>query len=62
VAETGVRLELLQAKSDLTSARKRLSATWGSLMPRFDRAEGQLQTLPALPELAALSGRLSRTT
>jgi cobalt-zinc-cadmium efflux system outer membrane protein len=59
VAETGVRLELLQAKSDLTSVRKRLSATWGSLMPRFDRAEGELQALPALPVMAALSGRLA---
>ena len=58
VAETGVRLELLQAKSDLASARKRLSATWGSVMPRFDRAEGQLRDLPALPDLAVLSGRL----
>jgi cobalt-zinc-cadmium efflux system outer membrane protein len=59
VAETGVRLELLQAKSDLTSARKRLSATWGSLMPRFGQAEGELQTLPALPEPSVLAGRLS---
>lgn len=59
VTETGVRLELLQAGSDLTSARKRLSATWGSLMPRFDRAEGQLQALPALPEPAVLATRLA---
>jgi cobalt-zinc-cadmium efflux system outer membrane protein len=59
VAETGVRLELLQAKSDLTSARKRLSATWGSLMPRFEQAEGELQALPALPEPSVLASRLS---
>lgn len=59
VAETGVRLELLQAKSDLSSARKRLSATWGSIMPRFERAEGDLQSLPTLPEPAALMARLS---
>ena len=59
VAETSVRLELLQAKSDLTTAKRRLSATWGSLVPRFDRAEGQLQALPALPELAVLSSRLA---
>ena len=59
VAETGVRLELLQAKSDLSSARKRLSATWGSVMPRFERAEGDLQSLPTLPEPVALMARLS---
>ncbi|SMP52153.1 TolC family protein [Noviherbaspirillum suwonense] len=58
VAETGVRLELLQARSDLTSARKRLSAMWGSLTPRFERAEGELQSLPALPDPAALSAGL----
>jgi cobalt-zinc-cadmium efflux system outer membrane protein len=59
VAETGVRLELLQAKSDLTSARKRMSAMWGSLRPRFDHAEGELQTLPLLPEPSALGERLA---
>ncbi|RZA08562.1 MAG: TolC family protein, partial [Proteobacteria bacterium] len=59
VAETGVRLELLQAKSDLTSARKRMSAMWGSLTPRFDHAEGELQTLPLLPEPSDLGDRLA---
>lgn len=59
VAESGIRIELLQAKSDLSSARRRLSATWGSLLPRFERAEGQLEALPALPEPALLAARLA---
>lgn len=59
VAETGVRLELVQAKSELTSARTRLAASWGNPMPRFARAEGELQALPELPELSSLSSRLS---
>jgi cobalt-zinc-cadmium efflux system outer membrane protein len=59
VAEAGVRLELVQARSDLTSGRKRLSATWGNRTPRFERAEGQLDALPELPEPVALSRRLA---
>jgi cobalt-zinc-cadmium efflux system outer membrane protein len=59
VAETSVRLELLQAKSGLATARKRLSAMWGSLTPRFERAEGELQALPVLPELSVLADRLA---
>jgi cobalt-zinc-cadmium efflux system outer membrane protein len=59
VAESGVRLELVQARSELASARKRLAAMWGNRVPRFERAEGQLDHLPELPELAALSRRLA---
>lgn len=59
VAETGVRLELVQARSELASARTRLAAAWGNPMPRFARAEGELQALPELPELSSLSSRLS---
>ncbi|WP_334186807.1 TolC family protein [Noviherbaspirillum sp.] len=59
VAESSVRLELLQARSELVSARKRLSALWGNPSPQFERAEGQIETLPALPELASLPQRLA---
>jgi cobalt-zinc-cadmium efflux system outer membrane protein len=61
VAESGVRLELVQARSELTSARRRLSATWGNSMPRFERAEGELQALPELPDPNALLHRLSKS-
>jgi cobalt-zinc-cadmium efflux system outer membrane protein len=59
VAESGVRLESVQARSELASARKRLATMWGNPAPRFERAEGQLDHLPELPELAALSRRLA---
>lgn len=58
VEESSVRLELTQARSALISARKRLSATWGNPAPRFEQAEGELTTLPPLPEIDGMSQRL----
>ena len=60
VEESSVRLELTQARSELASARKRLSATWGNPVPRFERADGELTTLPAMPEIAGMSQRLAQ--
>ncbi len=57
VAEANVRVEQVQALSELASARKRLTATWGNPSPRFERADGAVETLPALPSLAELSMR-----
>jgi cobalt-zinc-cadmium efflux system outer membrane protein len=59
VAQTGVRLELLQAKSELTSARRQLGATWGNPAPRFTEADGNLDVLPAMPDTATLAARLT---
>lgn len=59
VAESSVRFELVQAKSELTSVRKRLAALWGNPSPRFERVEGQLDALPELPEGRELSRRLA---
>ncbi len=59
VAEAGVRVEFTQATSELATARKRLAATWGNPSPRFERAEGQVETLPTLPTLADLTTRLA---
>jgi cobalt-zinc-cadmium efflux system outer membrane protein len=59
VAESGVRLERAQAQSELASARKRLSAMWGSVTPHFDHVEGRLDALPDLPEMATLAQRLN---
>ncbi|HJV76484.1 MAG TPA: TolC family protein [Noviherbaspirillum sp.] len=61
VAESAVRLELTQAKAELNSARQRLAATWGSSVPRFGQAEGQLDALPNLPDPRALSQQLSQS-
>lgn len=59
VAEAGVRLELLKARSEVSATRKRLTGFWGNPIPRFERAEGQLESLPELPELSELSRRLA---
>lgn len=58
VAESGVRVEMAQAMSELTSARRRLAATWGSAAPRFERVEGHAETLPPIPVLPELMQRL----
>jgi cobalt-zinc-cadmium efflux system outer membrane protein len=59
VAEAGVRLELLKARGELGATRKRLTGFWGNLVPRFERAKGQLESLPELPEISELSRRLA---
>ena len=59
VAEVGVWVESFQATSELNIARKRLAATWGSPSPRFERAEGPVETLPTLPALGELNTRLA---
>ncbi|MCE1239695.1 MAG: TolC family protein [Azonexaceae bacterium] len=48
VAEASARVELNQAQRELLTTRKRLAASWGSSMPRFDKAEGRTEILPAL--------------
>lgn len=62
VAASSVRLEALRADSALATARKRLAGLWGNTTPRFERADGALDALPALPQLAdmaALQRRLA---
>lgn len=58
VAEATVKVELTLSESELASARKRLAGTWGNTRPRFERAEGNLDTLPLLHTLADLNSRL----
>jgi len=58
VAESGAMIEANQAASTLTSARKRLTALWGNPFPRFNRAEGQVETIRAIPLLADLTALL----
>lgn len=59
VAEAGVRIESTLAVSELATARKRLAGIWGNPSPRFERAEGDLDSLPPLPTLADLNSRLA---
>lgn len=58
VMEAGVRVELRLAESELATARKRLAGTWGHPTLRFDRVEGDLESLPPLPSRGDLERRM----
>ena len=60
VAAASVTLELLRARSELAVARKKLSAMWGNPSPRFEKADGDIDQLPALPDQAMLHHRLAQ--
>lgn len=59
VAESVIRLELLQARSELQTARLRLAAQWGDRAALFARVAGSLDTQPEVAELAVLNARLA---
>jgi cobalt-zinc-cadmium efflux system outer membrane protein len=59
VAAANIRIELMQAESELASARKRLAAMWGNPTPQFERALGDIESLPALPEVVDFPARLT---
>lgn len=61
VAEANVRLDLSLAQSELRTARQRLASTWGNPLPRFERAEGRLEPLPALPSAESMNTRLAES-
>ncbi len=50
-----------QARQNLSAARKRLAAFWGSAEPQFERATGDLEKLPTVPPPAQAADRLSQT-
>ena len=60
VAESGARLEQAQARSGLRVARGQLQALWGERVRPFGQAEGAVDALPQLPELAALQQRIEQ--
>ena len=55
VAESAVKIEASQAASTLTSARKKLTALWGNPFPKFQFAEGKVESLPQMPALDILT-------
>ena len=61
VAESVVRIELVQAAGDELNARKRLATTWGSVTPRFSSVEALGEVLPAMPPLEELTRRLQES-
>jgi len=60
VAASSVQLELVRADGALAGARQRLAALWGNPAPRFERVDGAIDALPALPPDQALRARLQR--
>jgi cobalt-zinc-cadmium efflux system outer membrane protein len=46
------------AQQQLQAARVRLAVMWGTATPEFDRAVGDLPSIPAAPELASLVAHL----
>lgn len=61
VAQAGARTEVIQAKSELSASRQRLSALWGDTSPKFPRAEGRLDAMPPLPSEGALQARVAQS-
>ena len=58
VAEAGVRVELAQAQGELGVARQRLTGPWGNPIPRFERAEGDVDALPPVPSVNGVAQRI----
>lgn len=59
VAEASVRVEFNQSQAELSATRIRLAATWGNPSPRFERADGRAENLPAVPTTEELASRLA---
>lgn len=57
----GARVARDQTRRDLTAARKRLAAMWGSSEPRFERVVGDLDQLPTVPSLEESLLQLARS-
>ena len=54
VARARVRLQTRRLERELSSARHRLAATWGSTQPRFTEAAGELGEPGTLPDRARM--------
>lgn len=58
IAESTTKIELIQATTQLESSRKRLAALWGSALPAFESAEGDVTFIPATAAITELSTML----
>lgn len=61
IAVSGAKIEFNQATSQLNSARKRLSALWGDLLPVFESVQGDVEIISPVPSLANLSVTLENS-
>ncbi|MGJ8620958.1 MAG: TolC family protein [Methylophilaceae bacterium] len=59
IAESTIKIELLQARSQLNSSRQRLSALWGSVSPDFERADGDVTKIAEIAPLSETSTLLA---
>ena len=58
VAVDVAAVELEHTEHELATSRQALAATWGGEAARFERAEGDLERLPAVPSAVELAIRL----
>ena len=61
VALSTSRIALERAGRELQAARERLAAVWGSTRPLFERVEGALERIVAVPSAEQLARRISKT-
>jgi cobalt-zinc-cadmium efflux system outer membrane protein len=60
VALSTSRIVLERTQRELDAARERLVVTWGGRAPAFDRAEGTLEPMAAIPSAARLAERIAQ--
>ena len=60
VALSTNRIALERAQRELTAAKERLVATWGGARSTFERAEGDLESLQAIPSAETLAERIEQ--
>ena len=58
IAESGAKIELSRAASELVTSRKRLTALWGNALPLFESADGQVTQIPETDPLNTLDSML----
>lgn len=51
VASSSAKIELVQAATQLANSRKRLSALWGDNAPDFERAMGEVTSIPEVSSI-----------
>jgi cobalt-zinc-cadmium efflux system outer membrane protein len=60
VALSTSRIALERTQRELDAARERLVVTWGGRTPAFERAEGTLEPMAAIPSAARLAERMAQ--
>ena len=60
MAESSVRIELTQATSALSIARRQLASLWGKAQPDFEQAQGHIGNMAPIPPLKQLYTQLDQ--